>query len=348
MRALLRANHHSTKSCSRKQSHQGFTLVELLVVIAIIGILVALLLPAVQAAREAARRMSCTNNLKNWGLAIQNYHGSAKQFPVSYPHLAPDDDRDFFPEEELTGQGWITHVLPYMEEQNLHDRLSPGFSGGWWQASGMKKRGEGLPEAMATVIPLLQCPSETYSQRPSTEQFYYERTQNQIGVAVTCYKGMIGDAEINVDREGTIWTWAQNSRGDCHNKVNQQCNGIFWRNSASSPISMRKVTDGTSKTLMVGECIPNLDFHSAAYFSDGDWAGSNQPLNYFPDVADIEAIRNDKWMEVRGFRSYHPGGVNFCMVDGSVHFLNEDIDHERVYRGLSTRNGEENVNLSSE
>jgi prepilin-type processing-associated H-X9-DG protein len=106
---------------------------------------------------------------------------------------------------------------------------------------------------------------------------------------------------------------------------------------------MRKVTDGTSNTFMVGECVVSQDYHSAAFFSDGSWASCGIPINYFLIGVSDDEIRA-RWNEVRGFKSLHPGGVQFVMVDGSVHFVNESIDHN-IYRGLATRDGGETATL---
>ncbi len=127
-----------------RRARRGFTLVELLVVIAIIGVLVALLLPAVQAAREAARRMSCSNNLKNLGLAVQNYESAKKRFPISVPYdgtrqcegneFANYDSGqiDYVGQQcggldpNRTGKGWITETLPYLEQQALYSQFESG------------------------------------------------------------------------------------------------------------------------------------------------------------------------------------------------------------------------------
>src|SRR5262249_10251734 len=131
---------------------------------------------------------------------------------------------------------------------------------------------------------------------------------------------------------------------DCHNTA--ECNGLLWRNTYLNPINLKKVTDGTSKTFMVGECVVEQDYHSAAFFADGDWATCANPLNsYFINPPDITAVKNaPQWQLARGFRSLHPGGAHFVMADGSVHFVNESID-QNTYRGLSTRNGGETVSV---
>ncbi|MEO8493827.1 MAG: DUF1559 domain-containing protein [Planctomycetota bacterium] len=124
---------------------QGFTLVELLVVIAIIGILVALLLPAVQAAREAARRMQCTNNLKQIAISLHNYHDTYKNFPAGYYQVTTGVANE---------STWITHTLPFIEQKSLHDLITV------WERFGSPPAGSGIQKVTSTFIPGMICPSD--------------------------------------------------------------------------------------------------------------------------------------------------------------------------------------------
>lgn len=345
-----------------RRSNQGFTLVELLVVIAIIGILVGLLLPAVQAAREAARRMSCSNNLRNIGLACLNYHSTNNKFPITI-HQWWWEERTCLPERSLSadggsrdvskggdgysGKGWIVDILPYIEQQPMYDGMKPGFVGDFSKRSiggGMGKRDIRL-NYMNRQLDVLSCPSDE-SARPSTEQWYWAPLE----VATTSYKGSIGDSILSLSEEsrpgvteGPLGDGDEYPIGigspDCHNTVDY--NGIFSRNSHFRPCALRKVTDGTSQTFMVGECVVSQDFHSAAYFCDGDWATCGLPLNYFVVDATLKELK-DRWYETRGFKSLHPGGAQFVMVDGSVQFIREDIA-TLAYRAMSTKAGGEVV-----
>ena len=121
-------------------------------------------------------------------------------------------------------------------------------------------------------------------------------------------------------------------------------NGLIFRNSALLPVTLRKITDGMSKTFMVGECVVSQDFQSAAFFSDGSWDSCGIPLNYFLVNVSDDELKFDRWNEVRGFKSLHPGGAQFVMADGSVHFINDSID-DTIYRGLATRNVGETVDV---
>jgi prepilin-type N-terminal cleavage/methylation domain-containing protein/prepilin-type processing-associated H-X9-DG protein len=333
----------------------GFTLVELLVVIAIIGILVALLLPAIQAAREAARRASCTNNLKNLGLAVLNHHDIKKQFPVSMG----------YPESNENGPcvGWILNTLPQLEEQSLYDQFvaAGAFEGNFavgackiQQANrGIASTKNGIrgPELAKTQLPILQCPSDTSVLELSVDQYQW---QPKCPVALTSYKGVIDDTVMG-ETDGTIFTNdgpypeyasglytepkpAYTSERDCHRDT--RCRGIFFRQSFKRPVKIATVTDGTSKTVMIGEDIPEFNLHSAAFYSNGDTCSCNTPLNYGLNQ-NPEIFRIKQW-EARGFRSRHPGGVHFCLVDGSVRFLADDVDNV-LYRISCTRNGNESL-----
>ena len=123
-------------------------------------------------------------------------------------------------------------------------------------------------------------------------------------------------------------------------RISEPCNGIFWRNSYDNPVKLKRVTDGTSNTFLVGESIVEQDLHSAAYFSDGDWATCSIQLNF--TLEGNPNIYKDQWYNFRGFASRHPGGAEFAMVDGSVHFLAEGID-QKIYEALATKDGGESI-----
>jgi prepilin-type processing-associated H-X9-DG protein len=338
-----------------------------LVVIAIIGILVALLLPAVQAAREAARRMSCSNNLHNIGLACLNVHDSAKHLPFSISQWAEDFNRNHVwigPPLPLkgkmdvanggpgyNGKGWIVDILAPMEETAMSDAIAQAlkdYKGDFPQGiTGPGGNGMAAPtirNMLGQQLAWLSCPSDP-SAKPSTDQWYWS-VSGRVTIATTCYKGVVGDTVITSQGSGGPMDTPFPNLGstpDCHNTA--ECNGLIWRGTYFNPINLKKVTDGTSKTFMVGECVVEQDYHSAAFFADGDWATCGNPLNYFIIPADIDQIKSaPQWQAARGFKSQHPGGAHFVMADGSVHFVSESID-QNTYRGLSTRNGSETVSL---
>ncbi len=339
-----------------QRSPKAFTLVELLVVIAIIGVLVALLLPAVQAAREAARRMSCSNNLKNIGLAILNFENSNKHIPYSHNQWAQEWDS---PSQSnwigpnggklgqanggpgYTGKGWIVDILPQLELGAAYDQIKQYCKGDFLIYNANLGAGIGhkdLRTIVATQLPILTCPSDETAV-PNQVQFEQWR-QKGVTSAVTSYKGVLGDH--------VIWPSSTSHTDgnplDCHNNV-AGCNGLFWRTAYWDPIKLKSVTDGLSNTFMVGEAVAAQDYHGAALYADGDWASCNSPLNFFN--IEQEDIIISQWYEQRGFRSRHPGGAQFVFGDGSVHLINEGVDHD-TYRAFATRNGGETASLASQ
>jgi prepilin-type N-terminal cleavage/methylation domain-containing protein/prepilin-type processing-associated H-X9-DG protein len=343
----------------------AFTLVELLVVIAIIGILVALLLPAVQAAREAARRMTCSNNLKNLGLAVLNHHDLMKHFPVSYGAAYGDEAP-----VTQSGVGWILNTLPQLEEQSLYDQFKAGgaFEGRYRQDSanlgvpndgiGSTKNGISCGALMQTQINVLKCPSDTIEKRVRDDQSEWAKTL----VFVTNYKGVLDDTFLGEGFPGNGKGFGNNGPGiqyisgdykepppsyypngphDCHN--NLRCRGIFFRQSFQRPVKIGSVIDGTSHTLMIGENLPDYDNHSTAYYGNGDWCSCNIPLNNLLNV-DPSTLNLNFWAEQQGFRSRHPGGVQFCLVDGSVRYIADGVDFQ-TFRVSCSRNGSEPLTL---
>jgi len=338
----------------QNRPQRAFTLVELLVVIAIIGVLVALLLPAVQAAREAARRIQCSNSLKNLGLAVLNFHDSKRHFPQSITQWAwenrtvdcsidstvvenPEDK----PPMGYNGKGWIVDILPQLEQPAMHDTIVDNYDGAFG-ANGPFGNGMGKPalkDLLTTQLPVFTCPSDP-SAVPSERQFYW----NGRLTATTSYKGCIGDSLLSSDANPCstdVDPPASESSGSPDTHGTMSNNGIFQRTSIWRPLKLKGVTDGTSNTFLIGENVVSVDYHSAAYFADGDWATCSIPINYLPLHLDEDDFDDgDISKGVRGFKSLHPGGAQFVMADGSVHYIQEDID-TNSYRALSTREGGE-------
>jgi len=286
---------------------RGFTLVELLVVIAIIAMLVTLLLPAVQAARESARRAQCLNNLKNISLAVQNFHSAKTRIPRSHNY------------EELSGRGWITETLPFFEEQNKYDAMEPYFEGKFGANQGINH--PDLANIVNQPIAIFRCPSAG-SQEVSTQQYQWTGKQ----IALTNYKGIVGNTRMGGAGVGS---------DDCHRSPD--CRGLFWRFSFMKTIRFKNISDGLSKTFLAGEDLPRFNFHSGLYHGNGDYSSTHFPLNLKPNPP-----KPADWPTSITFRSDHPGGGYFAFVDGSVAFINDDVDFD-VYRFLSTRNGDELV-----
>ncbi|HUE72325.1 MAG TPA: DUF1559 domain-containing protein [Pirellulaceae bacterium] len=304
-------------------AHAGMTLLELVVVIAIIGILIALLMPAVQFAREAARRVQCANNLRQIGFALHQYHDALRSLPISMGPYSPPGT----PPVPLSGKGWIVGILPQLEQGPLAERFEPYYHGNFFSDEGIRHP-DCLP-LVQTRLSVLLCPSDGSARPLSSTQYQWEG----ISVALTNYKGVIGDT-----RMGGLQSIHPGSMPDCH--VVGGCNGLFFRTTYREPQRFSDVTDGMSNTFMVGEDVPEHNDHSAAFYANGDYASCHAPLNFFPRPPDPK-----NWPDVMSFRSRHPRGAQFCIGDGSVRFVGETINHA-TYRALSTKNGQEAASLS--
>ncbi len=297
---------------------RAFTLVELLVVIAIIGLLVALLLPAVQTAREAARRSQCINNLKQIGLGLHNYESSLKRFPTQTAHYEEAG-------VDGNGQSWMMALLPFIEEPALFDSID---------LTGAVSQGEGIsrPEnflALQTPVDIYYCPSD-HAKGTTVDDVWLLAG---IDFAVTNYAGVLGPHNLgNASIFGGL--------PDCHNFSSgfKECTGTFWRHSHLAPVKLKSFTDGLSKTIIVGEVVPEFDAFKYWAMSNGVQASTHAPINYLPEPNEPWFGWPDQW----GFRGRHPGGVHFLWGDGHISFVNETIN-EIVYRGLSTRQGRELV-----
>jgi prepilin-type N-terminal cleavage/methylation domain-containing protein/prepilin-type processing-associated H-X9-DG protein len=327
----------------RAQSQKpGFTLVELLVVIAIIGILVGLLLPAVQSAREAARRMSCQNNLKQMGLAMLNYESAYKKFPSALMGArvgAPQDD----------GVSWATAILPFIEQTPLYNQLqagslalgaplgTPGImrraKGGTWPTHGplgpFTIAGTGGSATATTIVPGgdskiagYRCPSSalpdlcpstwTVPGAPGSQTI--NANQFSFGYATNDYKGAGGSA-----------------RGDFG--VIQK---LFEINGNTR---IADITDGTSNTLIIAESTYLTGNNRTTPTTFEDWpiwfGGPNTDESMRTNgrfTAPINCQTNPNQMVLAinddcAF-SYHTGGAQFAFVDGSVHFISQNIDQQ--------------------
>jgi prepilin-type N-terminal cleavage/methylation domain-containing protein/prepilin-type processing-associated H-X9-DG protein len=349
----------------------GFTLIELLVVIAIIGVLVALLLPAVQAAREAARRTTCVNHLHNLALAVLNFQDSNNRFPVDedyYDQTGPFNFNTTTPSDpvntqyqtvpdpiraarKLSGAGWIVEVLPQLEQQSLYTQFKPYLDLPWMRLrQGLNANNAQLRAALSNQPAVLQCPSNELIG-PRDDQYPFSSTTEVPGgpakVAVTHYKGNAGDGAFEPSpAESPPGFWTYNPTLNCYNRTD--CFGIFWRTTYfRGGVKLKEVTDRTSSTLLLGEASPE-DGNSPAWSSDGDWAITGVQLNWDwkskgfcldAGGAPNPGLRSC-WPLMRGFRSKHVGGVNFAFVDGNVRFLSDSMEHI-TYRALSTKSSDD-------
>ena len=289
-------------------SHRpGFTLIELLVVIAIIAILIALIMPAVQQAREAARRMQNRNNLKQIGIALHNYHGTADMFPpgwVGVTGTRPDV-------EGRSGFGWGTFILPMLEQRPLYQRID--FSGSILSVSNSIAR--------STYLPLFRNPSDS---APNFWRIRDESTGVVLASLPTAnYAGCFGNGGLD-DCEGLAA--GRTCRG----------NGIFYHNSSTR---FRDITDGTSNTFLVGGRRTRLDRNPEWHTTwVGVVPGGQEAIARVLGVA--EHNPGSPLTHQDDFSSPHIGGVAFLFGDGRVRFISKNINHG-VFQGLATRSGNE-------
>tara|TARA_B100000809_G_scaffold258850_1_gene302765 strand:+ start:310 stop:1194 length:885 start_codon:yes stop_codon:yes gene_type:complete len=289
-----------------------------LVVIAIIGILVAMLLPAVQAAREAARRAQCSNKLKQIALALHNYHSAHNTFPPGGITKLPVSNCELQGTPDLdVGPPWTVLILPYLEDQDRYDRydFAGSFAGSTWATGADNYNIQFQPNYN------FQCPSDPNSRAEVYNTNYY-----------ACQGGDV----LPLCRAP-----GEPTRVIFHN-------GIFFNNSK---ISVRKVHDGSSKVVLVGETkyspsipvnVPRDPYTSwdtgfRVYPSSYGWPSGTcatfeqiNSWNYDP------ASGQDFHYQTSTFGSNHPGGCQFAMADGSIHFISENIDIT-TYRGMGAR-----------
>jgi prepilin-type N-terminal cleavage/methylation domain-containing protein/prepilin-type processing-associated H-X9-DG protein len=286
----------------------GFTLVELLVVIAIIGVLIALLLPAVQAARESARRTQCRNKLKQIVLGMHNYHDVHNMIPINYCNYAQGG--------EAYAHGWLTGLLPFIEQRSLWSQID-------WGGSVYT-----LPNhaVASTGVPAFLCPSdESVDGRMQT----YASGSARWGI--TNYKACAG-SNFSAGDAVCRHTWPRGRWPNMGNVWNQG-NGIICPNSGYRPENNTRfsdIHDGLSNTFAVGEAVPAWCFHNGWYLFVA-CASCGPPLNYksVAIMSDPKQTLETNWMDWGnnlGFMSRHPGGANFALCDGTVRFVSDTID----------------------
>ncbi len=324
----------------RRRWSGGFTLVELLVVIAIIGILVALLLPAIQAARESARRAQCTSNLKNVALALHNYHDTKKEFPaaIRYPantNYQPLDDTRLF-------WNWAIDILPYLEEKTLADAFKiDTLTRLYLPPNGADVNA--IPRA--TEIPVMLCPSDNGRGNPFTG-------------GGTWARGNYGYNAFEFWPNSGLWKtfFTDPALKDLYN-YNIGMGG-FDDSQTRQVLNFSKITDGSTNTIMLeemrvglsgndrrgvwamGMCGSNFHCRHAGY-AINDCGGYNDDLMgdtaVVADVGDTnlltECMHPDTTVHASGqstVRSRHPGGANVAMADASVRFMSDFIDQGSI------------------
>ncbi len=339
----------------KRSLSRGFTLVELLVVIAIIGVLVALLLPAVQAAREAARRSSCSNNLKQLAIGCHNYHDVTKAFPMNYA-TTPSNAHWADPPNTLhRSTSWMVQILPFIEQKNLYDQIDFNFDLKLDPRNGAIANPNSPSNAFVarTVVPTYLCPSDGLNNRGRLAT----RANRSGEWAVNNYKGVLGSnwawgsfPTVTPPAGSTAVNFNSTQWGNTNDGLDAG-NGIFFRGGRAdinrqSATPMAAVIDGTSNTLMIGEAIPRWCTHTWWWWFNGTTATTAVPLNQRAicantgnRTADLNACWGD-WPNNYTFMSMHPGGAQFALADGSTRFVPQTIDLT-LYRSLGTMaNGE--------
>ncbi len=338
------------------RSRRGFTLIELLVVIAIIGVLVGLLLPAVQAAREAARRAQCSNNLKQIGLAINQYETAVHLFPLGGNYLGFGDAGTGCTAGTVNGPrefGLLIFILPYIEQKNLYNAINFNLaaSGTFGSVNAAAANFTGLSATVSTYV----CPSD--------ERVYPTTTGNPY-------------SQTSYFASGGTWnTFAYQPGPDCWQQV--PGNGAF---DASNAYAVSYFKDGVSNTIFAGESArfrndpdPQLNSWTRFELLNSAFGGTTfrpQGLAYEVPRPNAPLMPNDgaqlpprapgtgdykvwltniplyKEFGQWGFRSKHPGGIQTMFGDGSVHFIKDSINLTN-YEALGTRAGKEVVSADS-
>jgi prepilin-type N-terminal cleavage/methylation domain-containing protein len=346
---------NNRRSATRRRIPAAFTLVELLVVITIIAILIALLLPAVQMAREAARRSQCANNVKQLALACLNHENATGRFPTGGWGCGWTGDADRGTDWRQPG-GWIFNVLPFADQQSLHD-MGAGLSG--------TAKNEANGRRLTVPLAALYCPTRrTVTNYPRSAYHGSPNTTRPTSVARNDYAANGGDYCTNAGTGGPAWkyndsySWAgpanfaevDNPPGQMtanarttFNKIANVATGIVY---CGSLITMSDIGDGTSNTYLLGEKYVNPDEYTtgndagddeAAMLGDNNdvsrWSGqTSADKDYWPPTQDTPGDDN-----CNAFGSAHSDAFNMALCDASVKTIRYSIDPQ-IHRRLCNRN----------
>ena len=327
----------------------GFTLIELLVVIAIIGILIALLLPAVQKAREEARRATCSANLRQIGIALHNYHEAWDAFPPS--SYWPEGSNIHQCDNQRLGKNWVILILPFMEQQGLYDQFD--FSQSITAPANMPSR--------STRLPVMLCPSDPYNDVPYDGSRYNQGPNWARGnYAANASLGFMtadpGPGVVSGNRCGGDHDWKNAAFAHSRGWKNNLLRGVMGANTS---VGSAGIKDGTSNTILVGEIragVVEIDCRGTWAMSGGCpsslWAHGTVgdaigPNSLHPGADDVQhcsdiraAVGGEEALARMGMgcpsgnrpnyqqtaRSMHEGGIFVCLADGSVRWINDFIE----------------------
>jgi len=324
----------SRQSDNTPRSRPAFTLIELLVGIAIIGVLIALLLPAVQKVREAANRLQCRNNLKQLALAVHDYHQVFGFFPVNTL-----DNHNWADNWAGHNWSWLARILPYIEQEPLYKAANIPNN------TLLQSR-----SYCAMQVKVFLCPSDPYSNSgPRTDAINLAN----LPVGQTNYKGVSG-ANWGWNSEPLPWgtdfgggpcgadpRWVNTSIDGSRNGLSWG-DGIFFRVDSHRPRRIADVRDGTSNTFLIGEDLPLKNRHCSWPYANN----ANGTCGIAPNARTTSGAEYGPadWPNVYSFHSLHANGLHFAFADGSVHFLQDSINLA-TYRALATMQSGEPVEV---
>ena len=306
-----------------RNKNAAFTLVELLVVIAIIGILIGMLLPAVQAVREAARRTQCANNCRQMGLAALNFESAQMKFPAGWSTGVAKDPL------ATPGWGWAAQLLPYMEQSNVGDQIDFTVA-----------ISDPVNSAIIqTEMDVFLCPSDPADALQSLSSIMND--DDDVGGGViggSSGSGSRGSGSSTRKQSSTKLLVSRSNYSGCFGNIEIEDaplagNGVMFANSA---VTFAGITDGSSNTMLVGERTNELGTVS--------WVGVVADVDEaFARIVGIaDHAPNDAGLHFDDFRGYHIGGINATYADGSTHFISDNVAVD-AYQALGSRSGGEVV-----
>jgi len=326
------------RSRSTRQKRRAFTVIELLVVVAIIAVLVALLLPAVQQAREAARRVQCRNNLKQFGLALHNYHEAYGQFPI-HSGLGYAPYFSYNPGPHLKGSLHV-HLLPFLDQAGFYHQLN--FAD---PVLGIPSQIDANASLRTTTISVFLCPDEPL-----------QKTTGSGGLtrAQCNYAPSLGSQTRTPNGNGCLAypgnAFGTGSDPNADTPNPSQISGVFGRCVWAARLA--DIHDGSSNTISMGEIrvgCSDLNFAWGWYKTQPWITATSVPLNYPTCPGEtpgddgsttITCYSWNNWVTSQGFKSRHTGGVLFLLCDGSVRFLSENIDFMSLQKLGDRRDGQ--------